>query len=183
MTPDHITNVLLSGIGLALLVFGCCMCACEAKRFGDVQTITGLLSSLGTKFEVLARVCAASQAKFAERNAILVVDDSSFDSELIGTLCRSITERHDLVMTFATSLDSTYSLLSNARVVILDVLMAETTIEELNALIDVISGSCPVIVNSVNEYSRETFPNAFAVCNKWTESGRLTQEIEKALTQ
>lgn len=173
---------LLLAIAVGVVVFGTLIACGENRHYKEASLMNGAIQRLAESLGVLSRVCAATQfAFYHRRNAILVVDDCEFDLEMVRGLCGALADRHRLVVQFAKSLDDVYGELPTARVVVLDVVMADTSIGQLNALIDLVRASCPVIINSVNDYPEGTFPNAFAVVQKHQSADRLVEVIEAAI--
>jgi hypothetical protein len=133
---------------------------------------------------VLARI--SSSAHIAGRriqSVILLVEDSKVDERIVAALAFQFVRRFRLQFACVTTLDEAITQFASACVVILDVGLPDSGANghELKAFVDMCPA--PVIIHSVNEYTRKEFPNAHAIIRKACENHAtlMTEAIESAI--
>ena len=178
-------RVILYAIGTAFLSF-CGWLAPKIGRIVDMapayvesqMTLVGVLTSLQESFAILARMSANQQVPSLFRRVVLVVEDTVFDAKLVeGLLYGLVTQQHLSMMVVSTFGEACQNL-SDARLVILDVNLPDSTVDKITALIDV--ATCPVIVYTATRGL--TFPHADSVVCKEDGGEALVRAVQKALS-
>lgn len=173
-------DVILGGICSSLIAVVTWMAPTIKRSIDAFPTMMEAQREIAASLAIMSRVCASMQAaNRAERSVLLLIEDVAFDAEFVQKLCRPLSHRHRLTMMVVTSIEESYQHLANTCVVILDVVLPDSTIEKINAFIDHVQP--PVIVYSANEYPVGTFKNAARVAKKWGDSDALLAMIDDVI--
>ncbi len=173
-------DVILGAIGSALIALATWIAPTIKRSIDAFPTMMEAQREIAVSLAIMSRVCAAMQvAHKNEKTVMLLIEDAAFDAAFVQRLCRPLRKRHNLTMMVVTSLEESYRHLADTCVVILDVILPDSTIPKINAFIDHVHP--PVIVYSANEYPVGTFKNAAGVAKKWDDADALVEMIERVI--
>lgn len=133
---------------------------------------------------VLSSAFAAAMSRTPyNRNVVLLVEDERMDSyQLQEVLCEVLrAEQYTLVIT--PTLNEAYRHQLDARVVIVDVNLPDSTELGVVKFVKEFGPTVPVIVWSGTEYAADMFPCAYAVMNKADKMERVVSVVRKALAE
>lgn len=144
-----------------------------------------ILAGLTTSFAILSRIMTTQHAEMnRERRQIVIVEDNPVDCQYVTAICADVARKYKLAVKDVATLSEAYSLLATAVVIVLDAKLPDSSVSNLNAMIDVSPG--PVIIYSSEEISKEMFPRAFRVIKKTGDDGlqaALKNAVEAAIVQ
>ena len=132
-------------------------------------------------FEMLTRLMSASQAAGAQcRRLVLLVEDDFIAARLVRGLCADLVAKFKLMMIDVGRLEDALQHIPYARVMILDVTLPDCDLATIQSLVRVCS--CPVVIHTGGDYTKEHFPTAFSVLRKGADGKTISETIEAAIT-
>jgi len=186
MDLNTILLVVLSGVGSAIVALAVWfrpkldqMLSVNPTVEPRLQTLEKTIIQLTNSTTCLARIANAMHvATLTDRRLILVVEDSHIDCTLIDRCCSEIARKHHLRIQFCGSLQESMPHIPFSRVVVLDVILPDSSEEDIAAIVD--AAPCPVIVHSGLD-SPGNYPRAFAVLKKDPTCELLKIKLEQAI--
>lgn len=171
-------DVILGAIGSALIALATWIAPTIKRSVDAFPTMMEAQREIAASLAIMSRVCAAMQSAVRhEKTVLLLIEDVAFDAEFITKLCRPLSHRHHLTIMAVSSLDESYDYLKDTCIIVLDVVLPDSTIPKINAFIDHVRP--PVVVCSANVYPDGTFKHAAGVITKWQDGDEMVQLIDK----
>ena len=146
----------------------------------SMVSMSQAITEQSESYKVLARLMSQSHiAGLRSRNVLLLVEDSKVDAKVIETISLEYVRRFRLHFVCVTTLDEAITQVTNACLVILDIMLENITDKSVQLKSFVEMCPSPVIVNSGTAYAVGDFPNAFAVI--WKQDERYASKLRDAI--
>lgn len=153
--------------------------------FDKLKTQHAVLENAALTMLLQANTIMSLEKKYHHRrNEILVVDDDIIQLQIVDAAVVSAKNKSErfkyATIAHVGTLDAAYSHIYNTIVIILDVFMPGSTVEDVQGFVRNYR-SCPVIIYTAGDYSLEDFPGAYSVVLKDAGVSALSTAIQNAL--
>ena len=133
---------------------------------------------------MLSSAFAAAMAKTPyDRNVVLLVEDERMDSHQFKEVLDDVLRAELYTITITPTLAGAYSNVLQARVVVIDVGLPDSTELMVTKFVKEMGPLVPVIVWSGTPYEKDKFPGAYAVTSKADKVDRVVGIVRKALME
>lgn len=181
---EYVADVLKVGCYSVVATLIGVLCSWSAPRVqaivDSIPLMTAAYTELASGYRLLAQFVAAIQPDIQRTNMLLLIEDNSMDVVRVQAACVEVVREFHLSFRCVETLAEAVELIQRASVAIVDVILPDNTKPDaINRLMELCN--CPVIIHTIDKYSTEDFPRAFAILRKNEDFDKLRDTVRRAV--